>query len=108
MSGRCPGNGRFMRIATRPTVSVSLALLGCVLLPPWGWAEEELIGSKAKEWEVTDWLNSKPLTLKDQAGKVVLVRWWTAPGCPYCAATAPALNEFDRSYKDKGLVIVGF
>jgi thiol-disulfide isomerase/thioredoxin len=38
---------------------------------------------------------------------VVLVRWWTAPGCPYCAATAPALNEFHARYKDKGLEVVG-
>jgi thiol-disulfide isomerase/thioredoxin len=38
---------------------------------------------------------------------VALVRWWTAPGCPYCAATAPSLNEFHAHYKDKGLVVVG-
>jgi len=36
------------------------------------------------------------------------VRWWTAPGCPFCAATAPALNEFHARYKDKGLVVIGF
>jgi thiol-disulfide isomerase/thioredoxin len=30
------------------------------------------------------------------------------PGCPYCATTAPALNEFHARYKDKGLVVVGF
>jgi hypothetical protein len=38
---------------------------------------------------------------------VVLVRWWTAPGRPYCAAPAPALNEFHARYKGKGLVVVG-
>jgi thiol-disulfide isomerase/thioredoxin len=38
----------------------------------------------------------------------VLVRWWTAPGCPWCAATAPALNEFHAAYKDRGLVVIGF
>src|SRR5690349_9992013 len=69
---------------------------------------EKLVGTKAKEWDVTDWINSDPLTLKGQAGKVVLVRWWTGPGCAVCAATAPALNEFHAAYKDKGLVVVGF
>lgn len=69
---------------------------------------EELIGTTAQEWTVTHWLNSPPLTLKSLKGKVILVRWWTAPGCPYCAASAPALNEFHQLYRDKGLVVIGF
>jgi thiol-disulfide isomerase/thioredoxin len=60
-----------------------------------------------REWEVGDWINSKPLTLKDLSGKVVLVRWWTS-GCPLCKATAPALNEFHTKYRDDGLVVIGF
>jgi thiol-disulfide isomerase/thioredoxin len=71
-------------------------------------ADESPVGTKPPEWEATHWLNSKPLTLKGLRGKVILVRWWTAPGCPYCAATAPALNEFHDRYTDKGLVVVGF
>ncbi len=75
---------------------------------PAAWADDDLVGTRPPEWEVTDWVNSKPLALKDLAGKVVLVRWWMAPGCPYCAATAPALNEFHAKYRDQGLVVVGF
>jgi peroxiredoxin len=71
-------------------------------------ADQSLVGTKAPEWHVAGWIHSKPLALKDLAGKVVLVRWWTAPGCPFCAATAPALNEFHARYKDKGLVVIGF
>src|ERR1043166_9277434 len=67
----------------------------------------ELIGTRPSEWVVTDWINSKPLTLASLRGKVVLVRWWTAPGCPYCEASAPALNEFWKKYRDRGLVVVG-
>jgi peroxiredoxin len=70
-------------------------------------AEDPLLGTKAPEWHVTDWSNSQPLALSDLAGKVVLVRWWTAPGCALCTATAPALNEFHTLYKDRGLVVVG-
>lgn len=70
-------------------------------------AGEPLLGTKPSEWQATDWINSKPLTLKALTGKVVLVRWWTALDCPFCAATAPALNEFHASYKDRGLVVVG-
>jgi peroxiredoxin len=70
-------------------------------------AGSELIGSTPPEWQATHWLNSKELTLAELRGKVVLVRWWTA-GCPYCATTAPSLREFDRAYRDRGLVVVGF
>ena len=69
---------------------------------------EALLGTRALAWDVTDWINSKPLALKDLKGKVVLVRWWTGGGCPFCAATAPALNRFHANYADKGLVVIGF
>lgn len=68
---------------------------------------KELIGTKPVEWTVSDWINSKPLTLESLRGKVVLVRWWTAPDCPYCSASAPALNGFWQKYREKGLVVVG-
>jgi thiol-disulfide isomerase/thioredoxin len=69
-------------------------------------AEDKLIGSQAKDWKLTDWINSPPLALKDLRGKVVLVRWWTG-GCPFCKDTAPALNEFHDRYAAKGLVVLG-
>ncbi|MEY4940291.1 MAG: hypothetical protein RIQ93_2026, partial [Verrucomicrobiota bacterium] len=87
----------------RWTLLVALAL-GTVALR----ADESLLGKKAPGWAVTDWLNSAPVQLKDLAGKVVLVRWWTAPSCPYCKATAPALNEFHREYASRGLAVLGF
>lgn len=69
---------------------------------------DELLGKPAGEWEVTHWINSPPLRLADLRGKVVLVRWWTAPDCPFCGASAPTLNDLDRRYRDRGLAIVGF
>src|SRR4051812_38055874 len=71
--------------------------------PKW----EKLIGKRPPEWRLESWLNSKPLTLADLRGKVVLVRWWTTPDCPYCAATAPALNEFEKTYADRELTVIG-
>jgi peroxiredoxin len=71
--------------------------------PPW----QKLFGQRPAEWRLEHWLNSKPLKLEDLRGKVVLVRWWTAPDCPFCAATAPALNEFEKSYGDRGLAVLG-
>jgi len=73
-----------------------------------GAAQDSLIGTRPSEWNVTNWFNSAPLTLEGLRGKVVLVRWWTAPTCPYCRATAPALNEFHEKYSARGLQVIGF
>jgi thiol-disulfide isomerase/thioredoxin len=97
-----------------PVFTVNPRLVTSVLAPALFLASAPLragdspVGSRPPEWGAAHWLNSKPLTLSGLRGKVVLVRWWTAPGCPYCAATAPALNEFHARYKDQGLVVVGF
>ena len=69
---------------------------------------EAAIGNVAPEWTATNWINSAPLELEKLRGKVVLVRWWTAPDCRYCTATAPALNEFHKEFSKRGLVVVGF
>ena len=68
----------------------------------------ELIGTKAPGWDVSEWLNSQPLRLSQLRGRVVLVRWWTGPECPYCAASAPTLNALHERYHAKGLVVLGF
>lgn len=85
---------------TWAAIASSLALLSATAKDP--------AGKPAPAWQVEHWMNSKPLSLPDLKGKVVLVRWWTAPGCPYCAATAPALNEFHESYRERGLQVIGF
>ena len=70
-------------------------------------AAEDLIGARPPALTVTNWLNSRPLSLEDLKGKVSLIRWWTAPACPYCKATAPALNEFRAAYEKRGLQVIG-
>ena len=67
----------------------------------------ELIGTKPAEWKLRDWINSEPLTLQQLRGKIVLIRWWTAPGCPYCEASAEALNGWAREHAARGLVVIG-
>jgi peroxiredoxin len=66
----------------------------------------ELIGKPAPPLRLENWLNSKPLEMTDLRGKVVLLRWWTA-GCPYCAATAPALVSLEQTYGARGLQVIG-
>ncbi len=52
------------------------------------------------------WFNSKPLTLSELKGKVVLVDFWTY-SCINCLRTLPYLRDWWSKYKDNGLVIIG-
>lgn len=67
-----------------------------------------IVGLPAPEWPRVRWVQGGPLRLADLRGRTVLVRFFMDERCPLCQATAPALNEFDREFRPKGLVVVGF
>ncbi|MHB1291692.1 MAG: cytochrome c biogenesis protein DipZ [Sulfuricella sp.] len=52
------------------------------------------------------WLNSNPLTMQKLKGKVVLIDFWTY-SCINCVRTLPYITDWDRKYRDQGLVIIG-
>ncbi|MEP6473705.1 MAG: redoxin family protein [Gemmatimonadota bacterium] len=61
----------------------------------------------APAWKNQSWLNTdQPLTLQALKGKVVLLNFWVFT-CYNCTNTVPSLVEFDRTYRDKGLTIIG-
>lgn len=68
---------------------------------------KSLIGSRPPEFEDITWLSESPLHLSGLRGKVVLIRWWTAPDCPFCAASAPSLNNLAGEFVGKGFVVIG-
>jgi len=92
----------------RPLTLALLITMGVVAALAFAQEGKELIGTPAPDWEVTDWFNSEPLSLRQLKGKVVLIRWWTGPECSYCAASAPHLNRWHEAYHPKGLVVIGF
>ena len=51
------------------------------------------------------WLNSAPLTLEQQRGKVVLVEFWTF-GCFNCRNVQPYVKQWHAAYADQGLLIL--
>jgi cytochrome c biogenesis protein CcdA/thiol-disulfide isomerase/thioredoxin len=53
-----------------------------------------------------DWINTKPLTLQQLRGQVVLIDFWTY-SCINCLRTLPHLKAWDAAYRSKGLVIIG-
>lgn len=68
-------------------------------------SSESTMGELA--WDVSDWVNSQPLTLKELKGKVVLIRWWTGPDCPHCLSSLPLLQTWQERFRDDGLMVVG-
>ncbi|GEM_PF-791155 len=56
---------------------------------------------------VTDWVNTKPLKLADQKGKVVVVHFWTN-GCINCIHNYPHYVGWQERYKEnKDFLMVG-
>ena len=55
---------------------------------------------------ISEWLHTRPLTVQQLRGKVVLVDFWTY-SCINCLRTLPHLEAWDRRYRRAGLVIVG-
>jgi thiol-disulfide isomerase/thioredoxin len=63
----------------------------------------------APAWRNTSWLNSpddRPVTLESLRGRVVLLNFWTFT-CWNCTGAIPSLVQFDRTYRDQGLTIIG-
>jgi thiol-disulfide isomerase/thioredoxin len=70
-------------------------------------AGEPPIATAPEFTEVTDWINSKPIKLADQKGRVVLVHFWTN-GCINCVHNYPHYNAWQDKYKDnKEFLMVG-
>lgn len=56
---------------------------------------------------ITKWLNTtKPLTMADLKGRVVLIDFWTYT-CINCIRTLPHVTAWYEKYKDKGFMVIG-
>ena len=65
--------------------------------------------TKAPEFtqgDASSWINSKPLTIADLKGKVVLLDIWTF-GCWNCYRSFPWMNDLEKRFEVKGFTIIG-
>ena len=65
--------------------------------------EERLL---APDISTKQWLNSRPLSMQELRGKVVLVEFWTF-GCWNCKNVEPYIKQWHKKYQSKGLVVIG-
>ena len=79
---------------------------------PTALAKPELIslstpGNKIPEFvDITNWLNSSPLTVDALKGNVILVQFWTF-ACINCQRTLPYIVQWHRKYAARGLKVIG-
>ena len=52
------------------------------------------------------WLNSEPVSVRDMRGNVLLLDFWDYSS-NHCIRTLPYVKDWERKYRDYGLVVVG-
>jgi thiol-disulfide isomerase/thioredoxin len=100
------------RYVAKSTI-VSLALVGVgfwAASPTLAQTEEKpaptlKVGDKAPPLAVEKWLKGGPIA-QFEPGKVYALEFW-ATWCGPCIASMPDLTELQKTYKEKGLTIVG-
>lgn len=60
----------------------------------------------APDFQGKEWINSKPLSLNELKGKVILIDFWTY-SCINCIRSLPYVKQWYEKYHDKGLVVIG-
>ncbi len=90
------GPFRMRRLKVFP---VLLALASCVT------QAESPVAPPFTATRADAWINSRPLSLVDLRGQVVLLEFWTF-GCSNCRNTLPWLKAAAEKYHDQGLVVV--
>jgi len=100
------GRARVLRWA------IPLAVVPVLVLLAYGFRTDPreipspLVGRPASPFALTAF-DGKPLALEALRGHVVVVNFWASWCYPACYEEAPSLERAWKSYKDRGLVVVG-
>jgi len=84
--------------------SVLIGLLTLLLPACYSGSRPPRIGTSAPDFTVQD--SERIVTLSQLRGKVVVLNFW-ASYCPPCIEETPSLEQLQRRFKDKGVVVLG-
>lgn len=84
---------------------LAAALLAAVTLSPPSHAAD--IGDPAAPLKIAEWVKGSPISLADAKGKKILVVEFWATWCGPCRTSIPHLTEIQKTFKDKGVVVIG-
>ena len=95
----------------RPLLFLCLGIAGTlVVFAPLsaqrGSLDNPFFAAEFTHQDESDWINSKPLSIKDLRGKVVLLDFWTFE-CWNCYRSFPWLNDLEHRMKDNDFKIIG-
>jgi peroxiredoxin len=91
-------------LAIKGTIGALLVALGFVIV----WSMQEHIagvGDTAPNFSIGT-TASETMTPRNFGGKVLVLNFW-ASWCAPCVEEAPSLNEFAKTLKDSGVVVLG-
>lgn len=100
------GRSRILRWA------IPLAVVPVLVLLAYGFRTDPreipspLVGKPASPFKLTAY-DGKPLSLEALRGQVVILNFWASWCYPACYEEAPSLERAWKTYKDRGLVMVG-
>jgi peroxiredoxin len=91
-------------LVIKGTIGALLAALAFVIV----WSMQEHIvgvGDTAPNFSITT-TAGETMTSRNFGGKVLVLNFW-ASWCAPCVEEAPSLNEFAKTFKDSGVVVLG-
>ncbi len=77
-------------------------------LSPISSLQAQGIGDRPPKLWVTDWISGSPDAVGEWGdGKVYILEFW-GTWCAPCIKSIPHLTEIQETYKDRGLVVIGY
>ena len=73
---------------------------------PFNFSRVQTVACKAPEFEIDTWINSAPVKLSEQKGKVTVVHFY-AFGCGNCIRSLPYYNDWHKHFPKSSFSIIG-